>query len=158
MGLELITGHEREAAIAAVVAHAQFTIGPGRGFVSPNATISSLSDFEWRKIAEGVVSGWIVERSRQLTAVSETNEAMILAIGTVHLPMELGTFAVALAALGDLGEKRGLAGPPIGAWSKDDMLLFVWTAAEVVSEVCTAQDERKNSLTVTDIAPELYGG
>ena len=158
MGLELITGQEREAAIAAAVAHAQFTIGPGRGFVSPNATISSLSDFEWRKIAEGVVSGWIVERSRQLTAERVTNEAMFLAMGTVPEPMELGTCAVALPALGDLVEKLGLAGTPIGAWSKDDVVLFVWTAAEVVSEVRTARDERPSSLTVTEIAPELYGG
>jgi len=158
MGIELITGQEREAAISAAVAHAQFMIGPGRGFVSPYAKLGLLSDFKWRKIAEGVVSGWIVERSRQLTAERVTNEAMFLATGAVPEPMELGTCAVALPALGDLVENLGLAERPIGAWSKDDVLLFVWTAAEIVAEVRTARDERPSPLTVTELAPELIRG
>jgi len=150
--VERISNSERAAAISAANRHMDLVIGEGTGFVSPNARVGSLSDYERFKLVEAIVGGWIVERSRQLTQDRLTDESFFLATGEVPEPMELGVCAVALPALGDLVEKLGLTDKPIGAWSKNDILLFVWTAAELVNEARTAKDERPGPVELT---PEL---
>jgi hypothetical protein len=140
--VERITNDERAEAIASAIDFAQSQLGDGSGFVSRNVRLGSLSRYEWNKLAEGFVSGWIIARSKQLTRDRFADEAFFLATGEVPEPSELGVCAAALPELGDLVEKLGLADQPVGAWSREQILIFVWTAAELVLEARTAKDER----------------
>lgn len=136
-----ISNDERSEAIASAQRHMDFVLGMGTGMVNPNAKVGSLSYMEKRKLVEAIVSGWIVERSRQLVA-DRLNEAFFLATGDAPEPFELGPCAAALPALGNLAEKMGLVDLPLGAWSKDQILQFIFTATELVSEARAARDER----------------
>jgi hypothetical protein len=136
-----ITMEERAAAYHAAVDLAQTAIGEGDGLVSPNARIGSLSAWEWMKLCEGAVSGWIIARSRQLTAERCGDESFFLATGVEPPAAELGVCAFCLPALGELIAKMGLTDKPIGEWSKREVLLFVWHAAEFVTEARTRRNE-----------------
>jgi hypothetical protein len=149
--LNRITMDERAAAIEAAVSHAQLAIGERRGVVSPQARIGSLSAFEWQKLVEAIVSGWIIERSRQLAADRLPDEIAILAMGSAPEPRELGTCASILPVLGDFVEKAGLGDTPIGNWSREDILHFVWTAADLVERASTLRDERPDLVGANEL-------
>jgi hypothetical protein len=137
---------ERAEAYAAAVDLAKTCLGTETGEVNPNSRLGTLSDWEWSKLAYSMVSGWICARSRQLTIERFGDETFFLATGEVPEPKELGTCATTLPALGELVEKLGLTAVPIGNWSKGQMLLFIWTAAELIEEARTGRDERPGSV------------
>ena len=140
--LSTISQKERADAFSFAIDMARTAIGEQRGFVSPNARVGTLSNFEWEKIACGAVSGWVAERSRQVGADRILDEEFLLATGEVPEPYELGIAALVLPSLGDLVEKMGLSDQPIGAWSRDEITLFVWTAADLMNEARARNHER----------------
>ncbi len=154
MGVNLIDHEQAEAAYNNAVSLARDLVRPEAHYLSPNAKLGSLSEAEWRKLALAIVSGWIQMRSRQLTEERFFDEQYFLATGEVPEPFELGACATVLPALGDFVEKLGVTDKPIGDWSKDQILHFVWTAFELVEEARTSRDERPGPLS----RPEMVGG
>lgn len=140
--LKNITAIERAAAMCAAVNMARDMVRDGSGYLSPRSMLGSMSQYEWDKLAEAIVSGWIIERSRQLTGSRFTQEAAFLAMGEDPEPAGLGHCAAILPALGELCEARGLTGKPIGDWSKMDVLIFVWNIADMMTRATVARDER----------------
>lgn len=154
-----VTTQERAESALAAVEMARGIIGEGRGFVPPNARVGTLSDWEWQQIAVAAVSGWVAERSRQLGADRVIDERFFLATGEMPEPYDLGVCALALPALGDLVEKLGLGNKAIGEWRREHVLLFVWTAAELVAEARARNDERPEPSSDAGTVPaELYAG
>lgn len=143
-----ITGEEREAAYYAAIEMAKTCLGTEPGEVNPNARLGTLSDSEWQKLAYSMVSGWICARSRQLTIERFGDETFFLATGEVPEPQELGICATTLPALGDLVEKMGLSSVPVTDWAKGKVLLFIWTAAELIEDARTRRDERPDAVSV----------
>lgn len=139
--LDTITSVERLSCVSFAIEMAQSVIGAGPGFVSPSARIGTLSNFEWDKIAMAAVSGWVAERSRQVGA-RFLDEQYLLATGEVPPPYELGLAALVLPGLGDLVERLGLSEKPVGQWSRNEVCLFVWTAADMLNGVRARNDER----------------
>jgi|SRR5215218_669638 len=153
-----ISNTERLAAFAAAVDMARTAIGSQEHHVRQEARIGELSLFEWDKLASALVSGWIIERSRQLVAERLGDEPEFLALGETPEPYDLGTVAAVLGPLADLIEKAGLSDRPIGAWSKHEVCLFVWTATELVLEARTKRDERPGSADVIPFPAEVMAG
>jgi hypothetical protein len=149
-----ISMEERAAAYYSAVDLAKTAVGEGDGFVSPHALIGRLSAWEWMKLCDGAVSGWIAARSRQLTAERWGDESFFLATGEDPPAAELGVCAFCLPALGELIEKMGLTDKPIEEWSKREVMLFVWHAAEFVTQARARRDEGLGEASV----PELLAG
>ncbi len=143
--LEQIRPDEKASCIAFSIELAKSAIGQERGFVSPSARLGTLSDWEWEKVVMGAMSGWIAERSRQVTSDRLFDEGVFLATGEVPEPYELGLAANVLPGLGDLIERLGLTDKPIGAWSRDEVCLFVWTCADMLNNARARNDERPQS-------------
>lgn len=138
----VISKDEAMAARGAAIEYALTCIGQGDGYINPNAKIGSLSGFEWNKLAEHIVSGWIIERSRQLTAERLTDEQEFLAIDCSPSPRGLGIAAATLPKLGAFCEQEGLSGKPINQWTKPQVLRFVWAAKELFMDAESAAKER----------------
>lgn len=155
--LEKITRDEAAAARESAADLARECIGEGAGMIPPGARIGSLSAWEWNKLVTGIVSGWIVERSRQLGADRVWREDHFLATGECPEPAEEGLCLTALPALGDLVEKLGLTDAPIGAWSRDQVVLFVWTAVRLVEDARVSRDERPGPLSAKEIEGVALG-
>jgi hypothetical protein len=139
--LSTITTAEKSDCVGFAVEMAKTAIGSERGYVSPTARVGTLSDFEWEKLVMGAVSGWIAERSRQVGA-RFLDEEYMLATGEVPAAYDLGLAALLLPGLGDLIEGMSLADKPIGEWSRNEICLFVWTAAEMLQSARARIDER----------------
>lgn len=150
-----ITMPERDQAYTAAIRFGRDVIGEGSGYLAPGAKLGSLSEFEWRKLAENVVSGWIIERSRQLSSERIFDETAFLAEGSEPEPSGLGHCAAILPMLGTFVEQRGLTDLPIGEWSKRDVILFVFNCADMVFRASIARDERP---TDPDIGRTLLAG
>lgn len=152
-GVAKISFEEREMAYSAAIAMAKECIGPDDDLMllNANAKLGTLSDQEWRKLAHAMVSGWICARSRQLTVERFGDETFFLATGEVPEAVELGTCESTLPALGDLVEKLGLGSKPINDWMKGQVLLFIWTAAELVEQARVARDERPGPVEISEL-------
>jgi hypothetical protein len=150
-----INDPQREAAYEAAINAARAIVREERNFLSPHARLATLSQFEWRRLAEYIVSGWIVERSKQLHADRILDEESFLAEGSTPEPFELGRLASILPALGRMVENNELTDKPIGEWSRDEILRFVWEASDMVARITVDQKERPTEPSVSDI---MYAG
>lgn len=139
--LDTITTTEHDDCVAFAVEMAKTAIGSGQGYVAPHARVGTLSDYEWDKLVMGAVSGWVAERSRQV-GTRFLDEEYLLSTGEVPPPFELGLAALLLPGLGDLIEAMGLTDKPIGDWSRHQVCVFVWTAAEMLTAARARSDER----------------
>ena len=137
-----IEPRERDLAEEAAVKSMRAMLGYEAGYINPRVGLGNMSEHEIAKIAQAAVSGWQVERSRQLVGDRIFDEAEFAATGEIPEPFELGPCSFALNGLGDLIEKMGLTDKPIGTWCKDDILIFVWTAWDLVQRAHTIRDER----------------
>lgn len=137
-----ITPVERDAALVAAVSAARRVIGYGEGYIASASKLGSLSDMEWDKLVGAIIAGWATCRAEQLTGERLYDDSYFYATGQYPEPTEIGTCAHALKALGDLVERLGLTDQPIGEWSREHVLMFVFNAAELVIEARTARDER----------------
>jgi hypothetical protein len=126
-----------------------------RDFLSPSIRLGTLSEFEWRKLAEQMVSGWIIERSKQMHAERITDEETFMKEGTAPEPFELGRIAAILPALARLVEHWGLSEQPIGEWERDQILRFLWRAIEFVEQAKVAEKERPTDPSIKNV---LYAG
>src|SRR5215213_2780931 len=140
MGIGQLGHPERAEAMASAIDLGKAMIGRDPGFIHPNARVGSLSEFEWQKLAEAIVAGWIQARSGQLIEERFREEAF-LTVGSIPEPYELATCSFVLSALGGLVGHMGLTDVPIGRWDKQDVLLFVWSATELVNSARVARDE-----------------
>jgi hypothetical protein len=152
MGVTNIDDIQRELAIRAAIAMARSVVGEDRqgGMIPALLPVAKLSDQHWRKMAEAFVSGWIIERSRQLTRERLGDEATFLAMGEEPEPASLGPVAAVLPQLGDFVERRGLADMPIGGWGRDDIILFARWCADLVVWAETARDERPTDPVINE--------
>jgi hypothetical protein len=150
-----IDDSHRDAAYLAAINAARSIVREERNFLSPHARLGTLSQLEWRRLAEHLVSGWIIERSKQLHADRILDEESFLAEGSTPEPFELGRLASILPALGHMVENNGLTERPIGAWSRDEILRFVWEASDMVARIEVDQKERPTEPSVSDI---MYAG
>lgn len=142
MGVVSISTDERELCTASAVDMVRRVIGdePGGGFVPPTIRLCDLRDWHWHKIVEAVTSGWIIERSRQIT-IDRFNEPNFLAMNEEPEPFSLGAVQAILPELGQFVESMGLKGP-IHTWSKLEITLFVRRAADLAAYAETVRDER----------------
>lgn len=158
MGVETRpTELERAEAYSAALYMAKSVIREDRNAVHPNAKIGSLSDNEWRMLVEAIVSGWIIHRSKQLSSDLVLDGDEVMATGEVPEPQELGVASLALRPLGDLVEGMGLSDVPIGRWSKQQILLFIWTATELVNEARAKTAIQPPPFDVDDVTT-VYAG
>lgn len=134
--------HELDPAEKAAVRSMRDVLGYEAGHVNPRLGLGDMTDPEISKVAQAAVSGWIVQRSRDLVGDRIFDEHEFLATGEVPEPMELGPCSFALPALGEWLEKQGLADVAMQNWRKADILLFVWTAWDLVQRAHTIRDER----------------
>jgi hypothetical protein len=146
-----ISDIERAAALTAAICFARDVVRDEAYYLKPASRLGSLSEFEWEKLAEAIISGWIIERSKQLTGERFGHEHAFLAMGQDPEPAGLGHCAVTLPALGQFVEDRGLTDKPIGDWSKMDVLLFVWNAADMVLRATEMRDERPSQLPAKSV-------
>jgi hypothetical protein len=123
--------------------------GTGGGFVPPTIRLCDLRDWHWQKIVEAVTSGWIIERSRQMTK-DRLNEAIFLGMGEEPEPFTLGAVQAILPDLGKFIEQMDLKGP-IHSWSKLEITLFVRRAADLVQWAETQRDERPTDPNVGEV-------
>lgn len=158
MGRVTIVQHEKDAAEEAAVRSMRDMLGYEAGYINPRVGLGNMSEPEIAKLAQAAVSGWIVQRSRDLVGdrIFDTNE--FLATGEVPEPVDLGPVAFALPALGELVEKMGLADVAIENWRKADITLFVWTAWDLVQRAHTIRDERPGPAPITEDALTLRAG
>jgi hypothetical protein len=126
---------DRLECYAAAVDMVKESIKDERNYVNPETKVGNLSLFEWDKLASAMVSGWIIARSTQVVGELVEDPDIFLATGEIPEPRELGVVASVLPALGEFVEKMGLTDKTIGAWSKDDICMFVWNAVELVNRV-----------------------
>jgi hypothetical protein len=124
-------------ATAAAIASARKMIGDGA--VPAGTPVGHLSDEQLGWMLCAGICSWIATRAAQ--AVDEGNVAIEMRIrdtGTEPPPWDAGAVSVILP---DLGGMSGVDwGVPIGAWSKDTMLLFLCTAYELMSSAIAARD------------------
>ena len=151
MGRAVIPPRERDAAEEAAVRSMRDMLGYEAGCINPRIGLGDMSEYEIAKIAQAAVSGWQVQRSRDLVGDRIFDEAEFMATGEVPEPHELGPVAFALPALADLVEKMELGDVTLVNWRKADITLFVWTAWDLVQRAHTIRDERPGpSLTEED--------
>lgn len=140
--LRAILHEEREAAYAAAVAAFDDVVGHGAGYVHPMSRVEKLSTHEKRKIAEALISAWICERSRQLSAERICDEKAFLAEGSDPEPAALGHVASLLPAIGELVEARGIGELPINDLPKAEILLLFYNVADMATRAGIDRDER----------------
>jgi hypothetical protein len=136
---------DRLECFAAAVDMAKCVVKDEVHCIKPTTLIRNLSLFEWDKLASAMVSGWIIARSAQVVGELIEDPNVFLATGETPEPRELGLCATVLPALGEFVEKMGLTDKTIGAWSKDDICMFVWNAVELVNGVRKEYDRRHTS-------------
>jgi hypothetical protein len=145
----------RAQAYTAAINAGRAIVREEKNFLSPSARIGTFSEFEWRKLAEHIVSGWIIARSKQMHAERILDEESFLKEGSTPEPFELGRIDAILPALAGLIEAWGLGDQAISEWDRDKMLLFLWRAMEFVEQVKIAEKERPTDPNVKNI---LYAG
>jgi hypothetical protein len=138
----LISDVQRAAAMTAAIRYGKELVAQGDGFIPPQMQFGRLTERQWEKLAEAITSGWIIERSKQLTAERIGSEMHFLATGRDPEPSSLGNVAAILPALGGIVEERGLTDKTIGEWTKEDVLLFVYHAHDLICRAETLRDER----------------
>lgn len=153
MGVNRIDDVQRDLALKAAMDMARQCVGEDRqgGVIPALLPLSRFSDYHWQKVAEACVSGWIVERSRQLTRERLGDESTFLAFGEEPEPATLGPVAAVLPQLGDFVERRGLADKPVGAWGREDIILFARWCADLIAWAETARDERPTDPAVNEV-------
>jgi hypothetical protein len=112
----------------------------GEHGVNGRSMISSLNELEWGWIACAAVFAWIRTKSEQAVAEGIGYDDAIRAMpDRAPQPWDAGTVTAILPALGNIDgvpwEK------PIGDWSKDQMVTFVWQAHCLVEQALAARDE-----------------
>lgn len=140
----VVSPRDRLECFAAAVDMAKGVVRDERNYVHPETRVGSLSLFDWDKLASAMVSGWIIARSTQVAGELIENPDVFLATGEIPEPRDLGLCASVLPALGELVEKMGLTDKTIGSWSKHDVCMFVWNAAELVNDVRGQYEKRHN--------------
>jgi hypothetical protein len=145
----------RAQAYTAAINAGRAIVREERNFLSPSIRLGTLSEWEWRQLAEHIVSGWIIERSKQIHAERITDEEAFLKKGATPEPFELGRIAAILPALAKLVEHWGLSEQPIGEWERDQILRFLWQAIEFIEQAKVAEKERPTDPSIRNI---LYAG
>ncbi len=146
---------QRDQAYTAAINNARAIVREERNFLSPHTRLGTMSEFEWRKLADSMVSGWIIERSKQLHGDRLLDEESFLSEGSVPEPFELGKLAGILPALGAIVERRGLSELPIGDWPREDVISFAWHVLDLAERIAVAQ---KETPTDPDVASTLMAG
>jgi hypothetical protein len=136
---------DRLECYAAAVDMAKDAVLYERNYINPETKIGNMSLFDWDKLASAMVSGWIIARSTQVVGELIEDPNVFLSTGEIPEPRELGVVASVLPALGEFVDKMGLTDKPIGSWSKDDICMFVWNAAELINGVRAEYDRRHAS-------------
>jgi hypothetical protein len=112
----------------------------GEHGVNGRAMISSLSELEWGWIACAAVFAWIRTKSEQAVAEGVGFDQAIRAMpNRMPQPWDAGTVTAILPALGEL---NGIDwDKPIGEWSKQQMVSFLWQSHVLVEQALLARDE-----------------
>lgn len=147
----VINDQERYDCYDCAIQLAQEGIRAETGFVHPKTPVGELSPWEWGKIAQSLISGWIVERSKQMSLDRGYQEPEFLAMGEEPEPFEVGAFGAILPQLADFIESRGLSDQPIGGWGKLDILHFLWLASKLKADADTARHERPGRVEEVDL-------
>jgi hypothetical protein len=136
---------DRLECFAAAVDMGKGVVREERNYVNPETKVGKLSLFDWDKLASAMVSGWIIARSTQVVGELIEDPNVFLATGEIPEPRDLGLVASVLPSLGEFVDKMGLTDKTIGAWSRDDICMFVWNAAELINGVRAEYDRRHAS-------------
>ena len=112
----------------------------GDNDINGRAMIGSLNDLEWGWIACAAVFAWIRTKSEQAVAEGIGYDQAIRAMpGRVPQPWDAGVVTAMLPALGEIDGVPW--NKPIGGWSKDQMVLFLWQSHCLVEQAFSARDE-----------------
>ncbi len=153
-----IPPRERDAAEEAAIRSVRDMLGYETGYVNPRLGIGDMSELEMRKIVQAAVSGWQVQRSRDLVGDRIFDEHEFMATGEIPEPYELGPVAFALPAMADWLEKMELGGVAFINWRKSDATTFAWTVWDLVQRANTIRDERPSTASDVDDLAMLRAG
>jgi hypothetical protein len=108
--------------------------------INGRAMISSLNELEWGWICSAAIFAWIRTKSEQAVAEGIGYDQAIRAMpGSYPQPWEAGVVTSILPALGDVD---GVPWDrPIGEWSKDQMVSFLWQSHCLVEQALSCRDE-----------------
>lgn len=126
--------HATQSAIDAVRA-----VVSGDG-INARASIGSLSDIELGWIVAAAIFGWIKTKSQQAVAEGTGYDAPIRTMKhRSPEPWEAGAIETILPALGNI---EGLDwSKPVGNWSKDQIVSFLWQIFRLSQSAIAARDE-----------------
>ena len=153
-----IPPRERDAAEEAAIRSVRDMLGYETGYVNPRLGLGDMSEFELAKIVQAAVSGWQVQRSRDLVGDRIFDEAEFMATGEVPEPYELGPVAFALPAMADWLEKMELGDVAFINWRKSDATTFAWTVWDLVQRAHTIRDERPGPSPVEEDSRMMRAG
>lgn len=120
--------------------------------VNPNTRLRDLSRVELNWIVSCAVSAWIIERCAQAARERVADEVLTTTIEQDPEPRDYGAVAATLPKLADLVEMMGLTDLAIGQWSKKQIIAFIWSAHQVVSDAIVMRDERPNTFDPSEFA------
>ena len=134
-------------ATQSAIAAAREVIGDG---INGRAMISSLSELEWGWICSAAIFAWIKTKAMQATADGGGYDVIHEMPGNPP-PWDAGALA---AVLPQLGKLEGIDwGKPVGEWSKDEIVSFVWQAHQLAGPALSARDlGAKDKITRTSQA------
>ena len=112
----------------------------GEHGINGRSMISSLNELEWGWIACAAVFAWIKTKSEQAVAEGVGYDQAIRAMhGRMPQPWDAGAVSSILPALGGL---QGIDwDKPIGEWSKEQMVSFIWQSHCLVEQALSCRDE-----------------
>ena len=129
----------------------------GEHGINGRSMISSLNELEWGWIACAAVFAWIRTRSEQAVAEGVGYDQAIRAMpGRVPQPWDAGAVTAILPALGEL---QGIDwDKPIGDWSKDQMVSFIWQSHCLVEQALSyVRDEGAECKITVDAVRSAQG-
>jgi hypothetical protein len=110
---------QRRALDAAVAAGREMVAD---GALLPATPIGRLSDRDWGRLAQTVISGWIMTRAEQAVSEGRDTERAILVSGFVPDPWDGGALSTILP---ELAETQIDWSRPLAEWSREAMAAFV---------------------------------
>lgn len=120
--------------------------------INPNTRLRDLSRVELNWIISAAVSAWIIERCAQAARERVADEVMTTTIEQDPEPRDYGAVAATLPKLADLVEMMGLSDLAIGQWSKKQIIAFIWSAHQAVSDAIIMRDERPSAFDPSEFA------
>jgi hypothetical protein len=116
--------------------------------INPRTPLSMLNEIEWGWIALAAIFAWIKTRAEQAVAEGKPYDETIQRMKQFELePWEAGAVSSILPMLGNVPGIDWNA--PVGVWSKDQIMGFVWNAHLLVKAAIEARDSAETKIVTS---------